>query len=132
MRQGNGLAERGVQTAKSALKKYLLKNDGNSMAMKLTNFLLAYRTTPSTVTRRTPSEMMLNYNPRSLVSAVRHDPNACVPCHTKVNVKDKVWVRLSSKHEPFLTEIVKVVGPTLVQVFNTDNKVIQVSVNHLK
>ena len=51
----NGEAERFVQTLKNALKRG--KTDPGSLKQKLAQFLLRYRTTPSTVTARTPAEL---------------------------------------------------------------------------
>ncbi|KAK3910676.1 putative serine/threonine-protein kinase [Frankliniella fusca] len=75
--------------------------------------------------------MMLSYQPRSLVSAIRPDANAYVPSQKRIQVNDMVWVRLSSKHQPFVGKVVKVIGPTLVHVSSQD-KVIQVRTNQLK
>lgn len=70
--QSNGLAERGVRSAKDVLKKYLLdeKCKPLSMARKLNRFLINYRNTPSTVTNRTPSSMIFSYTPRTLTNVV--------------------------------------------------------------
>ena len=51
----NGEAERFVQTFKNALKRG--KKDTGTLKQKLAQFLLRYRTTPSTVTARTPAEL---------------------------------------------------------------------------
>ena len=53
----NGEAERFVQTFKNALKRG--KTDPGSLKQKLAQFLLRYRTTPNTVSARTPAELFL-------------------------------------------------------------------------
>lgn len=69
--QSNGLAERGVQTIKTVLKKYLLDEKFKPMPIqrKLNRILFNYRNTPSTTTSRTPSFMMFSYVPRTLLSS---------------------------------------------------------------
>ena len=53
----NGQAERYVRTIKEALKK--LKDNGQgSLSTKLNRFLLAYRTTPNSVTKISPADML--------------------------------------------------------------------------
>ena len=56
--QSNGLAERGVQTLKKALKSNRVTTA--NMQITLYNFLLAHRSTPCTTRGRTPSEMFMN------------------------------------------------------------------------
>ena len=67
----NGGAERFVQTVKHGLKAcHIEKGD---MMKKLANFLLAYRTTPSTVTGRTPSELFLGRLIRTRLQMLKPD-----------------------------------------------------------
>ncbi|XP_062715028.1 uncharacterized protein K02A2.6-like [Aedes albopictus] len=68
--QSNGLAERGVQTIKTVLKKYLLDEKFKPIPIqrKLNRILFNYRNTPSTTTGRTPSSMMFSYVPRTLLN----------------------------------------------------------------
>jgi hypothetical protein len=53
----NGLAERFVQTFKSAMKSS--KYDEGSLQKKLSNFLIAYRNTPQSATNETPAQIFI-------------------------------------------------------------------------
>ena len=65
----NGGAERFVQTVKKGLVAcHIERGDG---ARKLDNFLYAYRTTPSTVTGKTPSELFLKRQIRSRLDILK-------------------------------------------------------------
>lgn len=58
----NGAAERSVQILKRALTKNVLEAEGKAplpLSLRLANFLLMYRSTPHTVTGRTPAELFL-------------------------------------------------------------------------
>ena len=67
--QSNGSAERGVQT----LKKALLFNKVNAVNIQRTlcNFLLAYRSTDSAATGRTPSELFIDRRINSRLDLLR-------------------------------------------------------------
>lgn len=69
--ESNGLAERAVQTCKQHLKKTMTSPMTLSQQQKcLHNFLFNYRTTPTTVTGRSPAEMLLSYRPRTLLQLI--------------------------------------------------------------
>ena len=57
----NGLAERGVKTFKSALKKL----SSGSLQAQVNNFLFKYRITPQTTTGISPAQLMLGHSLRS-------------------------------------------------------------------
>lgn len=128
--EGNGLAERGVQTTKDALYKALESAHNTTMSVTLANFLMAYRNTPCTVTKQTPAEMLLKRVPRTLMSILNPAKSGYVP-KVSVKVNDEVMVRMTPKHEPFRAKVLKIVGPTLLQVASSD-KVYQVSVNQVQ
>lgn len=71
--QSNGLAERGVQTVKMALRKFLVDERYRNMSTqyKIDNFLFKYRNTPSTTTNKYPSELIFNYRPRTLMENLK-------------------------------------------------------------
>ena len=75
----NGEAECFVQTLKNALKRG--KTDPGNLKQKLAQFLLRYRTTPSTVTARTPAELFLKRQLRTRLDLL----NPCL--RTKVAAK---------------------------------------------
>jgi hypothetical protein len=64
----NGEAERFVQTFKRAMKVKRVQH--KTWSQKLCEFLLSYRTTPHSTTRKTPAEMM-GRNLRTRLSAVK-------------------------------------------------------------
>lgn len=70
----NGAAERSVQILKRALLKQILEEKGKSpisLKHRLANFLLRYRSTPHTVTGRTPAELFLKRQIRTRFSLLR-------------------------------------------------------------
>ena len=81
----NGSAERSVQVVKSILKKQLVDEANQSKVrrtfqQKLDDFLITYRSTPSTVTGVTPAELVLGRKLRTRLSFLRPEE--------KVKVKD--------------------------------------------
>lgn len=120
----NGSAERAVQTVKSGLTKLLLdkRNQGLKIEELILKFLFNYGSTPSSVTNKTPTELLLNYLPRNkltllkpesdsedqikeedvidkptlkkrLTAPIQHKPDFNIP---KYNKGDKVWYRVNS------------------------------------
>ena len=63
----NGLAERAVQTVKTALKKTSAEN----LETQLSRFLFHYRTTPHSTTGVPPAEVLLGRRPRSLLTLIQ-------------------------------------------------------------
>lgn len=71
--QSNGSAERAVGNVKSTLKKFLLdkRNQGLKIEDLILNFLFNYRNMPSTVTNKSPNEMIFNFLPRKKVQFLK-------------------------------------------------------------
>ena len=67
----NGLAERAVQTFKSAMDK--MTQDNSSIETKVSRFLLKYRLTPHSTTGQSPSEMLMQRKIRSRLDLPRPD-----------------------------------------------------------
>ena len=131
--EGNGQGEKFVGTVKHGLDKGLKKIDDVPKSVKLSNYLLQLRTTPSTVTMRSPCSLMLKFEPKTLVSALKPKLRKYVPSVKKLQVGDVVKVKLSKKHEIFMGKIAKIIGPTLVLVERiTDKKICQVSINQIQ
>lgn len=68
----NGAAERAVGTCKKALKKMdlHLKNINLTLDSLVSNFLIEYRHTPSTVTCQSPSDLIFSFKPRTLLDSI--------------------------------------------------------------
>ena len=64
----NGLAERFVQTLKSALRK---STAGESLGEELQNFLLAYRNTPHSTTGETPANLLMGRRLRTRLDVIK-------------------------------------------------------------
>lgn len=76
--QSNGAAERGVQTIKAILKKFVLSPDIKDYTLEhmLRKLLSKYNNTPSTVTTKSPNEILFTYTPRTLLNAANSKINA--------------------------------------------------------
>ena len=73
----NGLAERAVQTFKSALKQ----SDGSNIEAHLLRFLARYHITPHSTTGVAPAVMLMGRRPRSHLDLLRPDVKATVISH---------------------------------------------------
>ncbi len=72
----NGAAERSVQILKHSLLKSVCEKQGKqmfSLKHKLANFLIMYRSTPHSVTGKTPSELFLKRHIRTRFSLLKPD-----------------------------------------------------------
>ena len=79
----NGLAENMVKSLKQALQK-APKSD--SMETKISQFLASYRSTPHSVTGRTPAEIILGRLPRTRLSLI----HPCLPQRMSIAVEERV------------------------------------------
>ena len=103
----NGLAEKAVQTFKSAMKKM----STGPIETRIARFLFNQHLTPATTTGNTPAELLLGQHPRSLLDAVRPDLSKTVrqrqtsqEDHVKVRsfeLGDAVFVRNFSQQHPY-------------------------------
>lgn len=99
----NGSAEKTVQVVKGILKKqftdeYLNSKVHRSFQQKLDDFLITYRSTPSTATGLTPSEMILGRKLRTRLSFLRPEGKTEVKEVFEKGIRefqagDLVWVR---------------------------------------
>lgn len=102
--QSNGSAERAVQTVKVTLKKLMIDNRTKDMTwdLKLNNFLLKYRNTPSTVTNMSPLKMLFTYKLRTLLDLLTHtekvegerEENKIMQCRNRIR---KIVKHLATK-----------------------------------
>jgi hypothetical protein len=81
----NGIAERAVQTFKHFLKLRVEHKDMTQAQLeeKISEYLFTYRNTPSTVTGKTPSQLFLNCEPKTLLSNLRPPEQKLVTPGTK-------------------------------------------------
>lgn len=94
----NGEAERFVRTFKTAMKAK--RTQGGTWSQKISEFLLSYRSTPHSTTRRAPGELLMGRQLRTRLDAVRPNLGRCFlkqTCPDKptrnVEVGDPVLVR---------------------------------------
>ncbi len=122
--RSNGEAERAVRTFKTAMKT--MKKGNASLNQRLACFLLSYRTTPHTITGRTPAEMLMGRSVRTRLSAMKPDlGNRMNKRSSKVNttprefqVGDPVMVRdYRNQAEPWTRGVIhEVLGPVTYRV----------------
>ena len=82
----NGLAENMVKSLKQALRKAL---KSVSMETKISQFLASYRSTPYSVTGRTPAEIILGRLPRTRLSLIL----PCLPQRMSIAIEERVGHR---------------------------------------
>lgn len=85
----NGPAERAVQTFKTAIKK-IFENSVSDVNSSIYRFLLSYRSTPHSVTGKTPAELLFNRKLKTRLSLLKPHISS---------IKDKEEKHLLSFHE---------------------------------
>ncbi|XP_018914448.2 uncharacterized protein [Bemisia tabaci] len=132
--KSNGTAERAVRTIKSALKKGIMDAKNVEKSYSLTNilseFLLHYRNTPTTVKGKTPAELIFNYKPQIPLSLCKPQGQTFRKL-VKLEPDCKVLVKFSKNHETKIGKIIRNVSPTTYLV-NLDGNTKLVHVNQLK
>lgn len=84
--QSNGLAERGVQTAKKALIRFCLgEENALSMQEKIDKYLMLYRNSPSIELGRSPAEVIFAYKPKMKLDFI--NDFLLRKCNTDINVR---------------------------------------------
>jgi len=116
--QSNSQAERSVQICKKALLKICSSNQNvasNQWPVLISKFLLAYLNTPSTVTGKSPNQLLLSYSPRTLISNLH--PKVESPVTATLPFKDGDSVNLKIGNSPILNGIViRSLSPTRYHV----------------
>ncbi len=139
----NGLAERAVQTFKQGIKRL---KDG-TVETKLSCFLLRYRLTPHTTTGRSPAELLLGRQPRSLLDLLHPDVSSKVlerqagqkrahDTHTRARSfqpGDHVYVQNFSGTPAWLDgKILDQTGPVSYRVQLSDGRIRKRHIDHLR
>lgn len=71
--QSNGSAEKYVWAVKTVFNKFVLgKGTGLSIQDKINKFLLHQKSTPSTVTKCAPMELVFKYKPKTMLDAINY------------------------------------------------------------
>lgn len=104
--QSNGEGEVSVRVAKQSLKKMLIDERSKNVpiTLKVTNFLLKYRLTPTTVTDKSPAYMIFNFKPKSILDLL-NEKQICRPIDSAVEKKQVAFennqrTTKSIKYEP--------------------------------
>jgi hypothetical protein len=139
--ESNGLAEKAVSTAKASLKP-MLKNKKKKffIEMELQKFLLKYRNTPSTVTDKTPNEMLFRFKPKTLLEKLKppiKSPRKISNSEEKFRPPkiyqegEKVLLKQQKSGENVPSRILKAIGRDTYLV-NSNNKVKMAHHNQLR
>lgn len=138
--QGNGQSERFVETVKNNFKKSLENQRFSACQLErhIQNYLFSYRTTPSTVTKQTPADMVLKQSPRTILSMLKPTFGDSNNCKVKITPKisfifsanEKVLVHLNKNH----WEEAVIVKPLSYNRYlvNHDNRFKEVHVQQMK
>ena len=142
----NGLAERAVQSFKSAMRK----TSEGSLETRIAKFLFHQRLTPHTSTGNSLAELLMGRRPRSLLDVVRPDLSKTVRQHQEsqkrqhdrhaktwqFSIGDSVFVRNFSQQYPQPTwlsgEIVSVCGPVSYTVRLSDHRTVWQHIDHIR
>lgn len=136
----NGLAERAVQTFKSAVRKL----DG-PMELRLSKFLFKYRVTPQTTTGLSPAQLLMGRRLRTHLDLIHPDsasPKAMEKQHkAAVSGKpprvfkpgDRLFAKAFNGQDKWIPVTVTAVsGPLSYQVSTNDGLVLRRHVDHLR
>ncbi|XP_062614634.1 uncharacterized protein K02A2.6-like [Saccostrea cucullata] len=108
--QSNGLAERGVQILKKALKRQDFDGHRWSLQQRLANFLLRYRITPHSTTGTSPAELFLKRQLRTRLS--------CIKPNLRESVEEKQQ-KMKEQHDGGQCKVREFQGGEQVQVKTT-------------
>ena len=140
----NGLAERGVQTLKTAIKK---ADGGGSLESQICRFLFQYRLTPHSTTGVSPAELLLNRRPRSRLDLLYPDVSSRVrknqvkqkanhDNHSRkrtFNVGDLVSVKSQHSRAPWLPGVVStMLSPQRCIVHLDDGRDMECHIDHIR
>ncbi|XP_055918436.1 uncharacterized protein K02A2.6-like [Eupeodes corollae] len=126
----NGQAERMVRTTKD----YIKRNNNGCVKLRLARFLLLSHTTPSTVTGKSPAEILFKCRPMTYFDKIHPDSQplrSSKKDHVTGNdlqlqTDESVWIRNYSKGPIWISvEISKQTGPVSYLVRTDDGKTVR-------
>ena len=132
--QSNGLAERGVQTLKKALVSN--KMNANNMQSRLHNFLLAHRSTPSSATGRTPSELFIGRRIKTRLDLIKptypeRKSNSADSSVPKFSKGEQVFVRnFKGKTKWIPGEVIRQVSSTCFEI-DLQGRTVKKHIDHI-
>lgn len=107
--ESNGLAEKCVSIAKSALSKLLFNENvvppNVNLQDLLCKFLFNYRNTPNSVNLKAPNELLFAFRPRTLLTNLLPGKRGLIRGHFSEG--EKVFVKLTKKGPTVSAEIVR-------------------------
>jgi len=136
--EGNGLAERGVQVTKKALEKLTIDDERltadkspQSLDLKISSFLFNYRNTPSTVTQKSPNDVLLSFKPKTFLTQLNPKITPVPPrfVDSPFREGDPVLARIAKT--VVKGTVVRQLGPTRYLV-NIEGVIKHAHVNQLK
>lgn len=110
--QSNGSAERYVEEVKFRFHKFLLESKQMPINDKVIQFLIVHRNTPSTVTLKTPSEMIFAFKPKILLDLVNikkkvsFDESKNQTIELNKNVETKKSLKIKNKSNEFKDKVI--------------------------
>jgi transposase InsO family protein len=135
----NGLAERAVQTFKSAIKKL----EGN-IETRLIQFLARYRVTPHTTTETSPAELLMGRKLRTTLDLLHPDISCKVSTKQEklnksdkplrsFNIGDNVFARnYDGKSKWLPATVIQITGPRSYHVQTSSNIVLRRHIDQLR
>lgn len=147
--QSNGSAERAVRTVKNTLKKMLLdpKNQPLNIESMIQHFLFNYRNTISTMTGKTPNQLMFLFKTKTLVDIFKpynqessyeekHNTRKNInenKNNKKFEIGQKIWYRIhSSNVVKWVEGVIKKQLSKVVYIISVQNTTKRAHVDQLK
>lgn len=139
----NGQAEVAVRIVKEGLKRV----EGVSLQTRLSRFLLSYRTRPHSVTGKTPAELLMRRELKTILSLVRPSVKDRVKLKQEkqkdlydrtsvcrsISINDAVYVLNFSTGPKWLPGFVTdTLGPNMLEVLLLDGKTVRRHLDHTK
>lgn len=134
--QSNGLAERGVQTIKNSLKKYLIDEKLSPLPVqtKLDKILMCYNNTPCTTTSKSPASFIFSFTPRTIISSLKKTENVNLKFENPKSINKKGQrnndniFKIGDKvlYRNHFKDIIKWIPATVFKVISTNTYLINV------